>query len=36
MGPGAHLKGLTLMAGVKPEEFDYFHELVVIRFTNDI
>jgi hypothetical protein len=27
MGPGKHLKGLTLMGGiVKPEEFDYFHE----------
>ncbi|KIP05009.1 hypothetical protein PHLGIDRAFT_92667 [Phlebiopsis gigantea 11061_1 CR5-6] len=30
MGPGKHLKGLTLMEGtVDPEEFDYFHELVV-------
>ncbi|KAI0925939.1 hypothetical protein AcV5_008532 [Taiwanofungus camphoratus] len=30
MGPGRHLKGLTLMNGaVTPEEFDYFHELVV-------
>lgn len=29
-GPGKHLKGLTLMGGiVKPEEFDYFHELVI-------
>jgi alkylation response protein AidB-like acyl-CoA dehydrogenase len=29
-GPGKHLKGLTLLGGVvKPEEFDYFHELVV-------
>ena len=28
MGPGEHLKGLTLMGGaVKPEEFDYFHEV---------
>ena len=28
MGPGKHLKGLTLMNGlVKPEEFDYFHEV---------
>ncbi|KAI0661494.1 acyl-CoA dehydrogenase [Cubamyces menziesii] len=27
MGPGKHLKGLTLMGGiVSPEEFDYFHE----------
>ncbi|KAI0072748.1 acyl-CoA dehydrogenase [Panus rudis PR-1116 ss-1] len=30
MGPGKHLKGLTLMNGlVKPEEFDYFHELII-------
>ncbi|OJA17920.1 hypothetical protein AZE42_03490 [Rhizopogon vesiculosus] len=28
LGPGKHLKGLTLMGGmVKPEEYDYFHEL---------
>lgn len=28
MGPGKHLKGLTLMGGiVKPEEFTYFHEV---------
>lgn len=28
MGPGKHLRGLTLMDGiVKPEEFDYFHEV---------
>ena len=28
MGPGKHLKGRTLMNGlVKPEEFDYFHEV---------
>ena len=27
LGPGKHLKGLTLMGGlIKPEEFDYFHE----------
>ena len=32
MGPGKHLKGLTLMGGVvTPEEFDYFHELVLIQ-----
>jgi hypothetical protein len=25
LGPGKHLKGLTLMDGIiKPEEFDYF------------
>jgi len=30
LGPGKHLKGLTLMDGiVKPEEFDYFHEMVI-------
>ncbi|KAI9000561.1 acyl-CoA dehydrogenase [Trametes punicea] len=30
MGPGKHLQGRTLMGGiVSPEEFDYFHELVV-------
>ena len=28
MGPGKHLKGRVLMNGVvKPEEFDYFHEV---------
>jgi alkylation response protein AidB-like acyl-CoA dehydrogenase len=32
LGPGKHLKGLTLMDGiVKPEEFDYFHEMVVTQ-----
>lgn len=32
LGPGKHLKGLTLMGGVvSPEEFDYFHELVCIQ-----
>ncbi|KAF9532531.1 acyl-CoA dehydrogenase [Crepidotus variabilis] len=30
LGPGQHLKGRTLMSGlVKPEEFDYFHELIM-------
>ncbi|KAI0027163.1 acyl-CoA dehydrogenase/oxidase [Vararia minispora EC-137] len=29
MGPGKHLRGLTLMDGiVAPEEFNYFHKLV--------
>ncbi|KAJ3330348.1 hypothetical protein HDU76_005894 [Blyttiomyces sp. JEL0837] len=28
MGPGDHLKGFNLPGGVKPEEFDYFHELI--------
>lgn len=28
LGPGKHLKGRNLMGGiVKPEEFDYFHEV---------
>ncbi|KAJ7494660.1 acyl-CoA dehydrogenase NM domain-like protein [Mycena galericulata] len=32
LGPGKHLQGLTLMGGlVKPEEFDYFHELVLTQ-----
>ncbi|KAJ3798294.1 acyl-CoA dehydrogenase/oxidase [Lentinula aff. detonsa] len=30
LGPGKHLQGRTLMGGiVKPEEFDYFHELIL-------
>ncbi|KAJ3026410.1 UNVERIFIED_CONTAM: hypothetical protein HDU68_005708 [Siphonaria sp. JEL0065] len=28
LGPGEHLKGLKLLGGVKPEEFDYFHEAI--------
>jgi alkylation response protein AidB-like acyl-CoA dehydrogenase len=32
LGPGKHLKGLTLFNGlVKPEEFDYFHELIITQ-----
>ncbi|RPB16214.1 acyl-CoA dehydrogenase NM domain-like protein [Morchella conica CCBAS932] len=32
LGPGKHLKGHTLMGGiVTPEEFDYFHELVLTQ-----
>ncbi|EPQ54019.1 acyl-CoA dehydrogenase NM domain-like protein [Gloeophyllum trabeum ATCC 11539] len=32
MGPGKHLKGLKLMGGiVTPEEFDYFHELIITQ-----
>jgi alkylation response protein AidB-like acyl-CoA dehydrogenase len=32
MGPGPHLKGLTLMNGaVTPEEFDYFHEMIITQ-----
>ncbi|KAF7982326.1 hypothetical protein HWV62_29026 [Athelia sp. TMB] len=30
LGPGKHLKGRSIMGGiVKPEEYDYFHELIV-------
>lgn len=33
LGPGKHLKGLTLMGGiVKAEEFDYFHEVLLSHF----
>ncbi|KAJ3272708.1 hypothetical protein HDV01_005344 [Terramyces sp. JEL0728] len=28
MGPGPHLKAFKLPGGVKPEEFDYFHEQI--------
>ncbi|KIM84135.1 hypothetical protein PILCRDRAFT_68388 [Piloderma croceum F 1598] len=32
MGPGKHLEGRILMDGiVKPEEFDYFHELIITQ-----
>ena len=31
MGPGPHLKGRKLFGGVKPEEFDYFHELIITQ-----
>ncbi|KAK0523757.1 hypothetical protein OC834_002763 [Tilletia horrida] len=31
MGPGKHLQGRTLFGGVKPEEMDYFHELVITQ-----
>ena len=31
MGPGKHLHGRKLPGGVKPEEFTYFHELVVVQ-----
>lgn len=27
IGPGPWLKGLKLPGGIKPEEFDYFHEV---------
>lgn len=29
MGPGPHLRGRKLFAGVEPDEFDYFHELII-------
>ncbi|EFP82580.2 uncharacterized protein PGTG_08776 [Puccinia graminis f. sp. tritici CRL 75-36-700-3] len=31
LGPGKHLHGLTLPAGLKGENFDYFHELIIIQ-----
>ena len=32
LGPGKHLKGRILLDGVvKPEEFDYFHDLIVAQ-----
>ncbi|KAF8071704.1 acyl-CoA dehydrogenase [Lyophyllum atratum] len=32
LGPGKHLKGRVLMGGiVKPEEFDYFYELIMAQ-----
>ncbi|KAL4064553.1 acyl-CoA dehydrogenase/oxidase [Scleroderma citrinum] len=32
LGPGKHLQGRVLMGGiVKPEEFDYFHELIITQ-----
>ncbi|KAJ7773186.1 acyl-CoA dehydrogenase [Mycena metata] len=32
LGPGPHLKGRVLMDGlVKPEEFDYFHEMLMAQ-----
>lgn len=34
LGPGKHLKGRKLMGGiVKPEEFDYFHEVSYLTDT---
>jgi alkylation response protein AidB-like acyl-CoA dehydrogenase len=29
LGPGKHLHGLNLPGGIKGEEFDYFHELII-------
>ena len=32
LGPGKHLKNRTLAEGVvKPEEFDYLHELIITQ-----
>lgn len=31
LGPGVHLKGRKLLGDVKPEEFDYFHDLIVAQ-----
>jgi len=31
LGPGKHLHGKTLLGGVKGEDFDYFHDLVVMQ-----
>ncbi|KAI7937667.1 hypothetical protein MJO28_015214 [Puccinia striiformis f. sp. tritici] len=31
IGPGYHLHGLTLPAGLKGEDFDYFHELIIVQ-----
>ena len=37
LGPGKHLKGRTLMGGiVKPEEFDYFHEVTPVLLDTTI
>ncbi|CCU97476.1 unnamed protein product [Malassezia sympodialis ATCC 42132] len=31
LGPGKHLHGRKLLGDVKPEEFDYFHELIITQ-----
>ncbi|KAK5313760.1 hypothetical protein LTR93_010757 [Exophiala xenobiotica] len=31
LGPGKHLTGLMLLGGIKGEEFDYFHDLIVAQ-----
>lgn len=31
LGPGKHLKGLTILDSVKGEDFDYFHELILTQ-----
>jgi hypothetical protein len=29
LGPGKHLHGLTLLGGMKGEEYDYFAEMIL-------
>lgn len=31
LGPGKHLHGRKLFADIKPEEFDYFHEMIITQ-----
>lgn len=31
LGPGKHLHGLTLPAGIRGEDYDYFHELIITQ-----
>lgn len=31
LGPGKHLHGLTVLGGIKGEEIDYFHDLIVAQ-----
>ena len=31
LGPGKHLAGRKLFADIKPEEFDYFHEMIITQ-----
>lgn len=31
LGPGKHLHGLTLPTGLRGEDFDYFHELIITQ-----
>ncbi|BFZ57591.1 hypothetical protein PYCC9005_004643 [Savitreella phatthalungensis] len=31
LGPGKHLHGHALLGGVKPEEYDYFHEMILVQ-----
>lgn len=31
MGPGKHLEGRKLFAGIKPEQFDYFCEMIITQ-----